>query len=128
MGGVSFVAGRASSFIDAGKTITYDESDETGEGFDFQSGVFTVPKKGKYMFFFHAKSEEAQTTVSIRLNGAETLVTSSYLLAARQDLNKGGEISMKTVANLDIGNTISVFLEEGKLQEKPVFAGKIILP
>ena len=85
-------------------------------------------KRQKLFFFFHAKSEEAQTTVSIQLNGAETLATSSYLLAARQDLNKGGEISMKTVANLDIGNTISVFLEEGKLQEKPVFAGKIILP
>ena len=94
-----FVAGRTSSYSDAGKPISFDQSDETGgKGMmDVTTGYFTAPKDGRYVLAFQGTSGEANTVVSIRLkespaSDSKKLATTSYTMVARQDISKGGHI------------------------------------
>ena len=59
------------------------------------TGVFAAPKVGKYMSDFQARSGEAKTIASMRLNGETTLASTSYFTAL-QDMPMGGSLSMKT--------------------------------
>ena len=124
-GDMFFVAGRTSSYSDVGKPIFFDQFDEMGEKgmMDIKTGVFTAPKDGRYVLAFQGTSGEANTALSIRLKDGKKLATNSYTMAARQDISKGGSVSMKTTANLKKGDTVSVVLEEGQLQEDAVFIG-----
>ena len=126
IGDMYFVAGRTSSYSDAGKPISFDQSDETGgKGMmDVTTGHFTAPKDGRYVFEFQGVSGEANTALSIRLKDGKKLATTSFMMVARQDMPKGGSVSMKTTANLKKGDTVSVWLEEGQLQEDSVFMGQ----
>ena len=126
-GDTYFVVGRSTSFDDTTQPISYDQGDEKGDsGLDAINGVFTVPKDGKYVFNFQGASGEANTVLSIRLKDGKKLATTSYTMVARQDISKGGSVSMGTTANLKKGDTVSVVLEEGQLQGDSVFMGKLI--
>ena len=126
-GDTYFVAGRTMSFDGTTQPISFDQSVQQGDsGMTPDSGIYDVLKDGKYVFEFQGVSGEANTALSIRLKDGKKLATTSFMMAARQDIPKGGSVSMKTTANLKKGDTVSVWLEEGELQKEAVFTGKLI--
>ena len=129
-----FVVGRESSFSDVGKIITFEQTKELGgSGMNKETGVYKAPKSSRYVFEFMGLGE-ANTAVSIRLNGEKVLASSSYFTAparltktdARQEDVHAYIPSIKATVNLLEGDQISVFLDQGQLKKNSVFTGQII--
>ena len=119
-----FIGFSSSKFSDAGKPITFDKAQaKDGSGMDKDTGIFTVPKEGKYTFGFFGQSDEINTVVSLHLNGGEKELASSSYLIARQENTRGALIEIKATVNLKKDNTVSVVLKEGEIQRGATFTG-----
>ena len=87
--------------------INYHLVDSNGKGMDAESGVFTTPINGTYVFCFNGVSDAKRTQVSLIVNGKSE--AKSFVEISEAPL------TMSSILRLKIGDQVSVKLVEGKL-------------
>lgn len=89
------------------ETITYHLVDSNGKSMNGESGVFTAPINGAYVFHFIGHSHVDRTQVSLMVNGkskAESLVEISE-----------APLAMSSILRLKKGDEVSVLMIHGQL-------------
>ena len=115
-----FVGTMSSSFDTVGTNIPFD--DKSGV-LDKVTSFFKANTKGVYKFMFEGESDETSTLVSFRMNYDELTLASSRYLAPRQESPR--LIKMSVTANLREGDTVEVFLDDGKILSGKFWGEKV---
>ena len=112
-------------------SITYDRLDVNfGNGFDIESGTFTVPTSGTYRFSFSGQSgyeKLVHTVVNVKKNGRTNFKIGDYNDAVKGDLNN---LSYTWLMNLTQNDKVKLYASYGYLlanSDYPVtFTGELI--
>merc|ERR1711962_379571 len=109
-------------FFDAYRTKAYDGGGEenltfngtycnVGGGFDADTGIFTAPCGGSYMFMFHiATHDNKKALLSIRKNGEEI---ASIFAQNHKDNHKNSMAGQNIIINVNRGDEIVVYAYTG---------------
>merc|ERR1712142_590020 len=109
-------------FFDAYRTKAYDGGGEenltfngtycnVGGGFDADTGIFTAPAGGSYMFMFHiATHDNKKALLSIRKNGEEI---ASIFDQNHKDNHKNSMAGQNIIINVNRGDEIVVYAYTG---------------
>merc|ERR1712168_792567 len=109
-------------FFDAYRTKAYDGGGEenltfngtycnVGGGFDADTGIFTAPAGGSYMFMFHiATHDNKKALLSIRKNGEEI---ASIFDQNHKDNHKDSMAGQNIIINVNRGDEIVVYAYTG---------------
>lgn len=96
-----------------------------GSGLDGETGIFTAPKAGTYLFTFHAQMDNPYTQrLHITLNGEyQTGIVNDNGL---NSYHQTSTMSITIILSLEVNDTVGIYLVDGGLKEDSYFSGILV--